>query len=102
MSLAPPPEGTARLFPHGVPLGEAHRGHLVGKLLEEGDGADLRWLSEQIGEGEMRAWLRREGGRVLSHRSRVFWERVLGAEAGGGTPAAGDLWPGAAPPARRG
>jgi hypothetical protein len=97
VSLAPPPEGTARLFPEGVPLDEEHRGHLIARLLEDGDGTDLRWLSEQIGEGEMAAWLRREGGRVLSHRSRVYWELVLGVEAGGSRPRAGELWPAAAP-----
>jgi hypothetical protein len=96
--LAPPPQGTGRLFPHGVPLGEAHRGHLIARLLEEGDAADLRWLVEQIGEGGVTGWLRRRGGRALSHRSRVFWELVLDAEAGGGRPAAGDVWPHAAPP----
>jgi hypothetical protein len=97
VSLAPPPEGTARLFPEGVPLDDGHRGFLIGRLLEEGDGADLRWLSEQIGEGEMAAWLRREGGRVLSHRSRVYWEQVLGVAAGGSLPRAGELWPTAEP-----
>lgn len=97
MSLAPPPEGTARLFPDGVPLDDEHRGYLVAKLLEEGDGADLRWLHEQIGEGEMAVWLRREGGRALSHRSRAFWELVLGVEAGGSHPRAGELWPAAVP-----
>lgn len=96
--LAPPPEGTGRLFPHGVPLDEAHRGNLIARLLEEGDAADLRWLVEQIGEGKVADWLRRDGGRALSHRSRVFWELVLDAEAGGGHRRAGDLWPPAGPP----
>ena len=66
---------------------------VIGRLLEDGDGADLGWLCEAVPEEDLAAWLERHGGRKLSRRSRAFWEVVLGA-APGPAPETGDLlWP---------
>ena len=66
---------------------------LIARLLEDGDGADLAWLTETVAEEDLAAWLERHGSRQLSRRSRAFWEVVLGTSAGP-TPDAGSLlWP---------
>lgn len=80
----------------------------VARLLEEGSGAELRELVADLdaeltapveaGAEELLAgWLRRRGGRELSHRSRVFWELVLSTPAGPAHPLAAELWPLASP-----
>ena len=46
-----PPAGTARLFPHltdGVPLASESRAFLIARLLEEGEGTDLAWLTSVV------------------------------------------------------
>jgi hypothetical protein len=88
-----PPE-TRRLFPgyadadlaEGLPF-------LIARLLEDGDEADLRWLTRSVPETELAGWLEQRGGRQLSIRSRAFWEAVLGRPAGGEAPIRKDLWP---------
>lgn len=93
---APLPAGTRRLFPHvdpGAAVAPEHRPFLLARLLEEGDGADLRWLAGRVGEAEMAGWLSRHGGRALSHRSRTFWELVLDAPAPPPHPLTAELWP---------
>ena len=85
------PEETRRLFPGcdadpGLPF-------LIARLLEDGDGADLRWLCRNVPESELAAWLESRGGRQLSVRSRAFWETVLDRPAGAEAPARKDLWP---------
>ena len=92
------PAGARRLFPHheGDDL-EARRAapFLISRLLEDGDAADLAWLSQTLGEAELAAWLERHGARQLSVRSRAFWELILdrraGPEADSATRSA--LWP---------
>ena len=85
------PAETRRLFPGcdstpGLPF-------LIARLLEDGDEADLRWLTRNVPESELAAWLERRGGRQLSVRSRVFWETVLGRRAGAEASIRKDLWP---------
>ena len=71
----------------------AHRDFVVGRLLEDGTGAELRWLVAAVGAAELGEFVRRRGGRALSRRSRAFWERVLAVEAAAGPPLASELWP---------
>jgi hypothetical protein len=89
------PEHTRRLFP-GVEadaLGAgAGRDLLIGRLLEEGDGEDLRWLVAEVGEAALAEWLARQGWR-LSGRSRPLWELVLDRRAPARPRPAADLWP---------
>lgn len=85
-----PPE-TRRLFPGydsnpGLPF-------VIARLLEDGDAADLRWLTRNVSESDLAAWLESRGGRQLSVRSRSFWEVVLGRPAGGEAAIRKDLWP---------
>lgn len=78
------PENTARLFPHydaaGLDVGPDGRTapFLIGRLLEDGDGTDLRWLAGKVAEAHLADWLARCGGRQLSTRSLAFWRVVLG------------------------
>lgn len=86
------PPDTERLFPDALP-GAGERSFLFGRLLEDGDGADLRWLFASVPEEAAAAWLRERGGRQLSARSRAFWEVVLGVAAGPASEIARELWP---------
>ncbi len=91
-----PPASTARLFAPDpeVALDPSRSGALViGRLLEDGDSEDLRWLAAAVGEARMADWLERRGGRQLSRRSRLFWERLLGRAAAAPERGAGELWP---------
>lgn len=88
------PETARRLFAHGPRVIEATSRELViGRLLEEGDTGDLRWLVEEVGEEGIAAWVEERGGRQLSRRSRVFWEAVLGVEASPAPEVTEALWP---------
>jgi len=88
------PLETRRLFP-GYADADLAAGlpFLIARLLEDGDEADLRWLTRNLPETDLAAWLEQSGGRQLSVRSRVFWEAVLGRPAGGEVPIRKDLWP---------
>jgi hypothetical protein len=71
---------------------ERYADFLTERLLEEGDSADLRWLTATCSEERIADWLCRHGGRRLSGRSRALWEALLGvgvpAPAGG----AAEVW----------
>ena len=71
----------------------AGRTLLLARLLEDGDGADLAWLTAQLPEPDLAAWVARHGGRLLSRRSRAFWAAVLSVQPEPGVPAASSLWP---------
>ena len=91
-----PPETTRRLLAHVPEQAAAESsdlGLLIGRLLEEGETTDLRWLVSEVGESELGVWLRSRGGRQLSGRSRRFWERVLGTVASAPTTSVEELWP---------
>lgn len=94
MEIPPLPDATRRLFP-GYADADLAAGlpFLIARLLEDGDQADLRWLTRHVPEPELAAWLESRGGRQLSVRSRAFWEAVLDRPAGAEAPARKDLWP---------
>ena len=73
---------TQRLFPHHDTdrLAEpSARGFVIGRLLEEGDRADLRALWSRVSEDELADWIARNGWR-LSRRSRLFWQWLAGVD----------------------
>ena len=74
-------------------LDPAHRDFLAARLMEEGGGDELRWLLRTVGREPLAGLLARRGGRVLSRRSRAFWERVLGVHSAPPHPLAHELWP---------
>ena len=88
------PQETRRLFP-GYADADLAAGlpFLIARLLEDGDQADLRWLTRNVPETDLAAWLEQRGGRQLSNRSRAFWEAVLDRPAGGEVPVRKELWP---------
>lgn len=101
-SALPPP--TRRLFPDAGSIDsldpEAHAPYLLGRLLEDGDCRDLAWLVRTYGRERLVAWVQERGARQLSHRSRVFWHRVLDlgdpgsdGEAARDAEVRGALWP---------
>ena len=70
-----------------------HRAFVLARVLEEGDGRELRWLVAAVGAPALAAFVREHGGRALSRRSRLFWQRVLGVEARPAPVIARELWP---------
>jgi|HubBroStandDraft_3_1064219.scaffolds.fasta_scaffold00658_2 hypothetical protein len=104
------PEGARRLFsaedletietapaaPAGATGPELSR--VIARLLEDGDSADLAWLSAAVGEPALAAWLERHGERALSRRSLAFWGVALGRPRRGGARATDAQPPGASLP----
>lgn len=90
------PAKTQRLFAH---YGEIERlleqypEFVIGRILEEGDSEDLRWLFGCVGPSEIRAWLETRGARQLSHRSCCFWSLVVGRSNPGPPKLTGQVWP---------
>jgi hypothetical protein len=82
MPKPPPlPEPTRRLLAHYDPAEvelREHEAFVIGRLFEEGDARDLRWLRETFGERVLSDWLQEYGSRRLSKRSLAFWATVLG------------------------
>ena len=70
-----------------------HRDFLVSRLLEEGDGDELRWLFARVGDEAVASFVARRGGRQLSRRSRAFWSAVLGVPAQPAAALQHELWP---------
>ena len=94
--MSPLPPGARRLFSgyaeEDLTL-ERGGSLIISHLFEDGDAADLAWLTAAVPEAGLADWLARHGGRRLSVRSRAFWEVVLGRQAGPAVPEAGALWP---------
>jgi hypothetical protein len=89
------PPATRRLFSAYAAeslVAEVHRPFLIGRLLEEGDSADLRWLNATLPESALGNWLETRGQRGLSRRGLAFWSLVLGRQARGEV-SGKDLWP---------
>jgi hypothetical protein len=93
--MIPAPPGLARHFADGaVDLDSpAGRSAAIGRLLEDGDRADLAWLGRRVPRGEIAAWYRAHAGRRLSRRSRAFWGVVLGEPQPAPPALAEALWP---------
>ncbi|MDX1642926.1 MAG: hypothetical protein R3244_01065 [Thermoanaerobaculia bacterium] len=88
------PRPTLRLFPchrREDLAGAAARGLLIGRLLEEGDRRDLRWLTSEVTATELARWVEARGARQLSRRSLAFWSRLLDTPSEDGGHDA--LWP---------
>ncbi|MEA2600385.1 MAG: hypothetical protein QOF89_1377 [Acidobacteriota bacterium] len=90
------PAGARRLFAHyeeeDLDL-QRNRSLILSRLLEDGDAADLAWLTASLPEAEIAAWFSRHTGRQLSRRSREFWRVVLGRDPGPVHPEVQALWP---------
>ena len=85
--LFAPWDEAAVLAPEGETL-------LIGRLLEDGDRRDLRWLVARVGEAGLTRWFARRARRQLSRRSRAFWALLLDRPvAEGDEVSGGALWP---------
>ncbi|MEM6792578.1 MAG: hypothetical protein AAF725_01230 [Acidobacteriota bacterium] len=97
---APLPAGTQRLFGDcgdgedlaGLASAEA-RPFVIERLLEQGDGEDLRWLARVSSEKDFRGVFERRARRSLSTRSRRFWSLVLEGELDASEGAGAEIWP---------
>jgi hypothetical protein len=76
----PLPAAALRLFPAAPPHLDAAAPdpYVLGRLLEDGDGADLAWLCGELSESALAAWVERHGARRLSRRSLAFWTLMVG------------------------
>jgi hypothetical protein len=74
------PAETLRLFdgydPNALAAPEA-RAFVIGRLLEEGESADLAWLGATVDRDALVDWMEHRADRQLSRRSRLFWRSVL-------------------------
>lgn len=90
------PTGARRLFAHvsseQLDL-ESHEPMIIERLLEDGDRADLRWLTAKVPEARISGWYRERGTRRLSNRSRAFWSVVLDIPAQPRRTGGDRLWP---------
>ena len=75
------------------PNQENQRMAIIARLLEDGHGEDLLWLSRQCSEDELARFFRDRGARQLSRRSRAFWAVVLGIAKPEESALVKDLWP---------
>lgn len=57
---------------------ERHAELVIGRALEFGTRAELRWLFATYGAERVREFVRRRGFRKLSRRAFTFWTTVLG------------------------
>ena len=87
------PPGVRRLVGDPPPDPDLHRDHLLARVLQEGDSADLAWLVARFGEAELARVAGERGGRLLSRRTRAFWALVLGVEPSPEHPLTSALWP---------
>jgi hypothetical protein len=51
---------------------------IIERFLERGTWEQARWLFATYGEGQVAAWVRRHGFRLLSKRSFALWRLALG------------------------
>ncbi len=90
------PEDTRRLFESYNdldPSATSNAGLIFAKLMEEGNSNDLVWLTGLFPESQMAEWLGRHGRRLLSRRSRIFWQQLLDRPEPAHLRAGDDLWP---------
>ena len=90
------PSETLRLFPESSTndsLARLPADFVIGRLLEEGDSEDLRWLLDRVSKNAITDWLDRRGPRQLSRRSRAFWAMLLEHPIGDPSPIDEELWP---------
>ncbi len=91
-----PPPSVLRLFEDldveglSTPQGE---NLLIGRLLEDGDSNDIRWLFASLGQPRILRWFETRGGRQLSKRSRAFWYALFGQDSRTGEPLGEQMWP---------
>lgn len=88
------PEAALRLFAHDTEphtLVETAPEMVMGRLMEEGDSQDLRWLIANFSETRLSEWLDKHDRR-LSRRSRAFWQSLLNRPDLGNSRSADDLW----------
>jgi hypothetical protein len=57
---------------------ERDRKLIVERVLTRGTWAAQRWVWENLGDEELRAWLRETSGRSLTPRQLRFWQLLLG------------------------
>jgi hypothetical protein len=53
--------------------GVKHAGLIMERLLAYGDRAEIRWLFESYGVGELRRWVQEHGERLLPRRRYELW-----------------------------
>lgn len=90
------PDTTHRLFAHYADvenLPTSSPGLVMARLLEEGNGPDLRWLTRRFAESRLSSWLDQHGNRQLTRRSRSFWRILLDRPESWVEGAGESLWP---------
>ena len=90
------PRNALRLFAHyedAEQLPSDSPELVIRKLLEEGDASDLQWLTSTYPESRLASWLDQHGARLLSRRSRSFWQTMLDRPEPSVEKPGDQLWP---------
>jgi uncharacterized protein DUF6922 len=60
---------------------ETHAPFILGRVLEYGSLASVRWAIDIYGTERIKTFLRERGRRTLSRKTLAFWTLILGLEA---------------------
>ncbi len=55
---------------------------IIERVLAFGDRSEVRWLIFAVGPRRIKAWLRRDGARLLSRRRCNLWSALFGVAFG--------------------
>ena len=90
------PRDARRLFAHydePARLPDRSPTLVLARLMEEGNAADLRWLTSAYAEADLAAWVDAHGDRQLSRRSLALWRLLLDRPGDGSDRPGDELWP---------
>jgi hypothetical protein len=87
------PPAVAKLFweldPSSIDV-RAHRAYVMGRVMDRGGWAAMKWLRQTYSLDDLRAYLEGRGGQRLAPRERAYWSLIAGVPVlparGGGRP----------------
>lgn len=83
LAVQPLPRKLEPLFPeYGISGLNAGRDKtlIISRVLEQGGAEEIRWLFKRYRRGDLAAFIKEDGARLLSPRSLRLWSLVLGAK----------------------
>jgi hypothetical protein len=72
---------------------QEHAALVIERILAYGNRTEVRWLFETYGHAKVRAWVERDGPRLLPRRRYELWRVMLGIPATGRIAERRQAWP---------